>query len=209
MSKEIRLIIAPHADDEVLGCASVLRNSYVLYCGINELKLPEHIRATRPSREERYVEIEECAHYMGFKMELLEGRCVNHYQAIDFISSIEEEIEWLKPDKVFIPRPCYNQDHQEIYKACQVALRPHDRNFFVKKVLVYEQPQDMTWDQNDFKVNYFMPLNIEEKINAYKCHKSQVRGMRSPQILQAMAELRGASVNMPYAEAFKIERWVE
>ena len=44
MLKNGNLIIAPHPDDEVLGCASVLEDSYVYYCGIDETMLPKEIQ---------------------------------------------------------------------------------------------------------------------------------------------------------------------
>jgi LmbE family N-acetylglucosaminyl deacetylase len=65
------------------------------------------------------------------------------------------------------------------------------------------------WERKHVNVNYFVKLNIETKLFAYNLHKSQVRGMRSPDTLKALAKLRGASINQPYAEAFVIERWVD
>lgn len=36
-----KLILSPHADDEVLGCASVLgKDAFVYVCGVNESKFP-------------------------------------------------------------------------------------------------------------------------------------------------------------------------
>jgi LmbE family N-acetylglucosaminyl deacetylase len=146
---------------------------------------------------------------MGFDYEINHNSKINNYKMIDFIPEVERLIDKLEPDKVFIPFPCYNQDHQAIYDACQVALRPHDRNFFVKKVLAYEQAHVAMWERKHVNVNYFVKLNIETKLFAYNLHKSQVRGMRSPDTLKALAKLRGASINQPYAEAFVIERWVD
>lgn len=209
MLKQGTLVIAPHPDDEVLGCSSVLDDSYVYYCGIDETMLPQEIQKTRINKEGRLKEIETVSNYMGFDYEINPHSKINNYKMIDFIPEIERLIGKLEPDKIFIPFPCYNQDHQAIYDACQVALRPHDRNFFVKKVLVYEQAHVAMWERKHVAVNYFVKLNIETKLYAYNLHKSQVRGMRSPDILKALAKLRGASINAPYAEAFIIERWVD
>jgi len=90
-----------------------------------------------------------------------------------------------------------------------VALRPHDRNFFVKKVMVYEAAHDVIWNPKKMNLNYFVPIDIERKIKAYELHKSQVRGMRSPQLLREIAAVRGAASNCRYAEAFQILRWCE
>ena len=61
------LIIAPHADDEVLGCSSILdKNSFVYYCGIDESLVkpdPKH----RIGMEARLQEIKKVADFFGFK----------------------------------------------------------------------------------------------------------------------------------------------
>lgn len=209
MRKNGKLIIAPHPDDEVLGCASVLEDSFVYYCGIDESLLPLEIQKTRIDQKGRLEEIEKVSKYMGFSYEINHTSRINNYKMIDFISEIESLVNRLQPDKIFIPFHCYNQDHQAIYDACQVALRPHDRNFFVKKVLVYEQAHVAMWERGHVNVSYFVKLDLRAKLYAYNLHKSQVRGMRSPDILEALAKLRGASINVPYAEGFVVERWVE
>ena len=86
--------------------------------------------------------------------------------------------------------------------------------FFVKKVLIYEQPHVFLWDYtNDInstiKPNYFVPIDIKRKIKAYKLMKTQVRGFRSPETLKKIAALRGKQSNCDYAEAFQIIRWVK
>ena len=127
-----KLIISPHIDDEVLGCGGILDNdAFVLHCGVED--------RSNVSSEERIKEIEEVRKFLGFKMKLLKNT-VNNYKVNDLISEFERTINELKPDQVYIPYPSYNQDHKAVYEASLVALRPHDVNFFVKKVLIYEQP---------------------------------------------------------------------
>ena len=126
------------------------------------------------------------------------------------IGAFEEAINRLKPDEIYIPNPSYNQDHRTVYNAAMVALRPHDLNHFVKKVLIYEEPQVYLWNNTsrEFKPNYFVPININKKIKAYKMMASQVRTFRSPEMLKAMALLRGGQGNCKYAEGSQIIRWV-
>ena len=123
----------------------------------------------------------------------------------------EKVINEYKPDQIFLPNPSYNQDHKTVYDAAMVALRPHDLNYFVKKVLIYEQPQVYLWNNTsrEFKPNYYVPIDINKKIKAYKLMASQVRTFRSPEMLKSMALLRGAQGNLKYAEGFEIVRWVE
>jgi LmbE family N-acetylglucosaminyl deacetylase len=204
-----KLIISPHVDDDVLGCGGIIdENSFVYYCGIDESLVrpdPEH----RIPVCDRESEIKEAAAFLGNKYEINHNTKVNNYKITELISAFEDLINRLRPEMIFIPFSSYNQDHKVVYDALQVALRPHDKNFFVKKVLVYEQPHPILWDQKPFKVNYFVPIDIERKIKAYILHKSQVRSFRSPELLKAIAKVRGAQSNVEYAEGFLVERWTE
>jgi len=203
------LIIAPHADDEVLGCGGILnKDSFVYYCGVDESLLPTDLKH-RVSMDKRLSEVKAAGNYLGFRWDWNVNSRVNNYKEIEFIKVFEDLINDLKPDRIFIPFPSYNQDHKVIYNAVRIALRPHDKNHFVKKVLVYEQPHVILWEDKLPQVNYFVPIDIEKKIEAYKCHKSQVRKMRSNELIKSIAKIRGAQSNCKYAEGFIVKRWVE
>jgi LmbE family N-acetylglucosaminyl deacetylase len=202
-----KLVISPHIDDEILGCGGILDNeTMVLHCGIED-------RST-VSAEERLQEIEDAKSILGFRSKLLRKNVVNSFRVPDLIPDIERMINEYKPDSVYIPHPSYNQDHIAAYEAALVALRPHDQNHFVKRVFIYEQPHVFLWDHthdmnNSFKPNYFIQINIDRKVKAYKALTSQVRSFRSPEMLEQMASLRGKQSGYEYAEAYKILRWVE
>jgi LmbE family N-acetylglucosaminyl deacetylase len=192
-------VIACHIDDETLGCSSILdSNSFVYFCGVDE----HHVIP----RRERLKEAEAVSKYFGYPYAVLLTSQVNHYDCRDFIPRIERIINVIKPEEIYIPYPSYNQDHQEIHKACIIALRPHDKNFFVKKVFVYEEV-DTLWNSN-FEANYFVPVDIERKIEGYHLHKSQVRPHRSTRAITAMAILNGEKSHYKTAEGFMIKRFV-
>jgi len=202
-NKKNRLVIAPHIDDDILGCCSVMEGgTTVLYCGVDDFHIV--------SREDRLKEAESVKKYLGHDYILLENK-VNKYSTVDLISAFEKTINALKPAEVYIPHPSYNQDHRAAYEAALIALRPHDKNFFVKKILVYEQPHVFFWDHNygEFKPNYFVDLDIDKKVESYKLMHSQVRNFRSCEHLLAMAKMRGAQSNFFTAESFQILRWVD
>ena len=201
-----KLIISPHVDDDILGCGGILdSDSLVVYCGIDDF----HVI----SREERIIEAEKASNLLGHKFKILHGNKVNNYKCVDLIDQFSKEINKYKPEQVYIPYPSYNQDHQEVYKASLISLRPHDVNHFVKEILVYEQPHVYLWnhshDINDkFKPNCYMPIDVEKKVKAYECMKSQVRKFRSCKQIRALATLRGAQCNKEFAESFMIIRTV-
>ncbi|GAA0879475.1 PIG-L family deacetylase [Algoriphagus jejuensis] len=192
------LVISPHIDDEVLGCYTFLGpKTFVLYLGVEDRS---YITAS-----ERKQELVEVSKKLGFQYEVLDFT-VNAYQANALISPIEEKINQLKPDYILIPANSYNQDHRACHDAAITATRTHDQNFFVKNVLIYEQPQSILWPVASFNAQLFKPVDIQDKIRSYQLYESQVRGHRSPEFLSTLAALRGKQSNMDYAEAFEVRR---
>ena len=205
INKHKKLIISPHIDDDVLGCGGILDSDcYVIYCGLNESFIPN-----RPDRQERLEEIMDVREITHHDYEILENR-VNNYDEHNLIGDFERIINDYKPDEVYVCHPSYNQDHRAVYDATMVSLRPHDKNHFVKKVFVYEQPHMLFWDNGsvEFKPNHFVPIDIEKKVKVYTLMKSQVRSFRSQEHLKSIAKLRGGQSNCEYAEAFQVLRWV-
>ena len=200
-----RIVIAPHIDDDVLGCGGIIdKDTLVIYCGVDDYHVV--------SREERLKEADSVKEYLGNDYKLYHGHKVNNYKSVDLIDEFSKTINNHKPEEIYIPYPSYNQDHRAVYEAIMISLRPHDINFFVKKVLVYEQPHVFLWNdtyKDNFKPNYFVPIDIDRKIKAYELMKSQVRGFRSSEDIRALSQLRGTQSGCDYAESFQIIRWVD
>lgn len=199
MENTQHLIISPHIDDEVLGAFTFLTpDSFVVYLGVED--------RSYVSTEERKKELAQVAEKVGFRYAILDFT-VNQYQTSELISPIESYINELEPEFLLIPSKSYNQDHRTTYEAAHCAARPHDKNFFVKNVLVYEQPQTLLWPvDHPFPAVYFKELDLKKKLEAYQLYNSQVRGHRSPETIESMAQLRGKQSNYPYAEGFQILR---
>lgn len=228
-----RLVIAPHVDDDVLGCAGVLgADTVTFYCGVDD----EHNGATALDRmiEADAVYAQTGGRYYwpvgrGNPSDVLDlwpgsstdrrseyGGCrmVNGYPWVlqSLIVHFETVLVREQPDEVMIPWPSYNQDHRAVYEAAIVALRPHDRVPFVPRVLIYEQPHVSHWDVaapgQRFTPQYFVPIDAARKVSLYALMASQVRAMRSPEHIRALAAVRGAAIGVPYAEAYQVLRWV-
>jgi len=130
-----KLVISPHIDDEVLGCGGILdKDTFVLYCGVENRYVNGDMSISVVTR---INELKKVSKFLNFDFKLLDNK-VNNFQLKDLIGEFEEVISRLKPQQIYIPYPSYNQDHRIVYEASLIATRPHDINFFVKKVLVYE-----------------------------------------------------------------------
>ena len=203
------LIIAPHVDDEALGCGGVLDETcHVHFCGLDESLLADDPRHRIPAyaREEELASV--AAHF-GYSYSIDRCAKVNHYQVPELITALESVINERRPHTIYLPfAGGYNQDHQAVFRAAQVALRPHDRNHFVKRVLIYEAIHDHLWSTEPFQAAYFVPIDIDRKLAGYELHASQVRSMRSGEMIRTHARMRGMMAGCEYAEAFMVQRWV-
>jgi len=202
------LVMSPHADDEVIGAFSFLnKNNIVEVISVNENK----VCGKRPKMERRIKEIDNLSTHLKVLYRIGVVFDVNHYHhnINNIVNSIEEEINKFKPDTVLIPFPSFNQDHKTVYEACIIALRQHDKNHFVKKVLMYDVYDYTKWGEKQMEMNYFREVDIKKKVKAYALYRSQVRSYRSPKDLKRWAEEIGRRCNLKFAEGFRIIRFVE
>ena len=104
--------------------------------------------------------------------------------------------------KVFTPaRNDIHQDHEVI---CVESIRA----FKDKQLLGYELP----WNNIESNNNFFYDLdksNIDLKIEAINCFKSQKHRSYNSMHIQSLAEIRGMQIKSNFAEAFELIRWLE
>lgn len=225
MSSFKLLVIAPHPDDEILGCGGFIKKNkdlggqvYVQYLTIGDTR--DFSQKGNSTVSERKKEIEEVAKYLNFddyhigfignkhhlKLDLLGQKEV--MQLIETDSPIS--IEKIKPTMILFPSLySYNQDHQLASLSTHAALRPAEATkHFVELVATYEVPAD-NWSMFAHNVpNFFVPLkkeDLEAKITALKLYSSQLRpapNPRSLEVILSLAKLRGSMCKEEYAEGF-------
>lgn len=200
------LVLAPHRDDEVLGCGgTLLKHEKALHI--------HYFNDTHPDVEKDVydAEAEKVARKLNATTSYSEYMLVNAleiYCITDFITEIEELINDLHPKTVFVPAPDYNQDHEVVYRAAMTALRTHDMNWRVKNIWLYEQPATHSPAVATFMPQLFIPIEIMDKIELYGLYESQVRQHRSTSHVFALAQMRGMQCGELFAEAFQVVREV-
>lgn len=199
------VIVSPHLDDEVLGCSSWL---------LSDPLTVVYTTRVHPNYPNVAEENDTLAAFLGFERRWLSIDLINRLDTVgqaELIADVEKIFNEVRPELVLLPAPSYNQDHRAIFEAVLTAMRPHDTNWFCKKVLVYEQPE--TWGTmrtpQFFRAVYFKELDFDFKVKCYQMYRSQVREHRSIKHLQALAVFRGMQAKLPFAEAFEVLRWVE
>lgn len=205
------MIIAPHPDDEVYGCASFLKPSdeKILIVYVTQLH-PLFPKGENIEEQKKLTEVVQLTPiFMNPHHDMT--NVLDKLGQMDLINEFERIVNEYKPDTVLIPSPSYNQDHRAVYDAALTAMRPHDRNHFVKCILIYEEPDTFgTLRKPDaFRPTYYKELDWEFKMRLMSIYESQLRGHRSSIDVESIARVRGMQANLPHAEAFEILRWVE
>lgn len=219
------LVIAPHADDEVLGCgATIARHAskgdevHIIVATNASKGAPELFseQSIKDVREEALKAHEilgvKKTHLLDFPAPAL-----NAYPSFRISMGISEIVSEFKPDTVYLPHPGdMHEDHNAIYRAALVACRPQNENS-VKYIYCYETLSETEWSpmQGDhyFKPNHFIDITeyFETKLEAMKCFNSQLKEFphsRSIEALEALAKFRGSTVGIERAEAFEVERQI-
>lgn len=214
------LVIAPHPDDEILGCggtiAKYVSNGDDVYVaivtkGCAPLFSVEQVGTVRGEclKADKLLGIKETI-FMDFPAAMIDN--VPRYK---FNEAFIQLIQRIRPDIVYIPhRGDMQLDHKMVVDAAMVALRPKYQHV-VKKIYAYETLSETGWDvpnvTNEFIPNVYNDISkfIHKKIEAMQMFKTQLSAYpaaRSLKAVEALAIYRGATVNMNAAEAFSLVR---
>lgn len=221
------LIIAPHADDEVLGCGATMsklakdgNEVYVLVCTNASVGAPELFSAgiieqvrTEAIDAHEVLGVKE-TYFLEFPAPVLD-----QYPRYKMSNEIAAVVRRIGADTVYIPhRGDCHKDHSIIHECAMVACRPL-ANCTVKHVYAYETLSETEWGEpvgSDFfvpvKYNTFTAEEFQKKHDAMKCFKSQLYqfpASRSLEAIEALAKYRGCTVTAERAEAFEVIREID
>lgn len=217
------LVIAPHADDEVIGVGGTISKRSNVG---DEVYVCIVTRGYEPLYSDKYVE--QCKHealqadkLLGVKETFfLDFPAVNleNVPRHEFNGSIFNIIQEIMPDEVFIPhRGDMQIDHQMVVDAAMVGLRPKYEHI-VRRIYAYETLSETGWNVPNVQ-NEFIPTvyeNITEtlkiKLDAMKLFQSQLEefpNARSIESIEALAKFRGTTVKLNAAEAFVLVREIK
>lgn len=222
--KPVILVIAAHPDDEVLGCGGTMAKLSAQN-KIYSLILGEGINSRDESEKQKKDELKLLNENMltankiiGTRQIFTENLPDNKFDTIpllNIIKIIEKYIEKIKPEIVYTHHMGdLNIDHRITFEAVLTACRPIE-NMPVKKILSFEIPSSTEWNSysmiNSFNPNVFEDISktIDKKLDAMSAYKNELRlnpHPRSLEKIKALAEIRGATSGMNYAEAFMLIR---
>jgi len=215
-----------HPDDETLAAGATINklskegaNIHVAIpnTGVNARKNIENDKI----RKEKFLNLQnDCLKALskiGIKKEnIFFGKFLDNesdkHSLLELINWFEEILKKVKPDVIFTHhRYCTNIDHRYCHEAAVVATRP-DVNLHIP-VICGEVPSSTGYLKPvNWEPNFFVELSendINKKIEAMQTYKDEARPdphPRSPEVLKALAKVRGSESGYLYAEAFMIQK---
>jgi LmbE family N-acetylglucosaminyl deacetylase len=218
-------VIAPHPDDETLGCGGVLLRHraegdqlhwIVVTSAQESLEWPKEI-ITRKSREVETVAEAYGVHSIA-RLGLPAAR-LDTMPVAELIASMRDAITAASPDIVYlIHAGDVHTDHHAVFTATLSVLKTfYMKTLGVTRVLSFETlssteaaPQSVA---NAFVPNVYRDITpyIDQKIAIMSAYQSELQAEpmpRAPSSIRALARYRGASVGVEYAEAFMLIREV-
>ncbi len=219
------LILSPHADDEVMGCAGLMAKLAERDCEVHVIYLAvdgfHHYGLDRHTTyEERVEEIEAVARLLGCSYEISYGdrdliEKLDTLPKRDLVDLFETKINEHRPDLLLLPNGVdYDQDHVAVFQTAFAAARPIAEVFgkhLVPHVFTYEMTK-INWASEPMPrpVAYCdISEHLPTKLEAIKCHETQLRPsphIRSLESVSSLASIRGKEVGIEYAEAFGVLR---
>ncbi|MFH1968247.1 MAG: PIG-L deacetylase family protein [bacterium] len=213
------LIIAPHPDDEVLGCGGTIKNyskkgNEVYLCIVTCAYAPDWSEEFIKNRKK---EIKASNKILGIKktvfldLPTVKLDTLPQKQLNDLISKTIEDV---KPEIIYIPhKGDLNKDHQIVFEAALVALRAKP-GVFIKKIFSYEVLSETEWGEQKIKnpKDFFSPNvyvdikdTLKHKIRAMERYQSELKKFPHPRSLKGiivLSEKRGMEAGLENAEAF-------
>lgn len=219
------LVVAPHADDEIIGCGGTIAKAinqgdevYIVIAtnasiGAPELFQEDDIRNVREEalKSHKYLGVKK-TFFLDFPAPAL-----NAFPEYKISVELSKIINKVNPNILYLPHPGdLHQDHKAVYRASLVAARPQG-NYCVEEIYCYETLSETEWtpyQEKAFIPNVFNDVSdfFELKLEAMRFFKSQIKEFphtRSTETFEALAKFRGATVGVKRAESFIVERIVK
>lgn len=215
------LVLAPHADDEVLGMGGTIARFIQDGRRVVVAILTGHGDEPHPLwPRERWdlvrAECRKASEILGVKEVLfreLPAACLDAVPAWQTNRAVEQLIAEVGPSEIYVPFPFdLHKDHGAITYGVGVAARPYlDGAKNVERILAYETLSEthlaFPYMAPPFQPNVFVDITstLEAKVEAFKAYESQIQPdhlPRSPAAIRALATLRGTHIGCSAAEAF-------
>jgi N-acetylglucosamine malate deacetylase 1 len=211
------LVLAPHGDDEVLGCGG----SIAKHIESGDQVTVAFIKAAYDERStvqlQNTISAQKVLDYERMIIMNLDENTIHN--KLEFIKELEVIVNTVKPDTIYSTfYGDLHQDHRALFEALNTAARVW-ADHLVKKILLCETisstDQGIIRNINPFVPNYYVTLSdrhIDKKIDALSCYEREIKKECHPRSIEhvlSVAKSRGREIRNSYAEAFMLMRFID
>lgn len=214
------LVIAPHPDDETLGCAGTLlrrrkEGAQVAWLIVTSMsRRGGFAEDDIARRDDEIVEVSRAYGFSDVFRLKLPTRQLDAMPMADLVGEFSSVFNSFQPGEVFLPyRMDVHTDHRVVFDA-GAACTKWFRYPSVRRVLAYETLSETEFAldaRSVFQPNVFVDISefLQRKVEIMAIYRSEVQDFpfpRSSDAIRALATLRGATSGFQAAEAFQLMR---
>jgi LmbE family N-acetylglucosaminyl deacetylase len=219
MSKRV-LVIAPHPDDETLGLGGTITKFVEQGHEVNLLVVSGHLPPVynREDYELTLSEAKNALKILGIENSTfleIPATKIGDLPINELNKKFADAVDTFKPQIVFCPYPDRHIDHRLVFESTMVATRPVGSGKYIEILGAYETLSETHWNaphiEPNFTPNWIINISdqIENKVKALECYKSQISespGPRSIEAAKALAHFRGTQAGFAFGEGVHIIR---
>ncbi len=214
------LVVAPHPDDEMLGCGGTLLRrkaeggvlGWLIVTGMTE-----EAGWSAERMHQRDQEIAKVTSLIGFDEVFnlrLPAAQLDELPLGDLVAKFSSVFKSFSPDEILVPhRGDVHSDHRVTFEAVSACAKWF-RYPTVRRVLAYETVSESEFGlakEVVFQPNFFIDIGtyIDRKLEIMAVYQSELADFpfpRSSRAVRALAEWRGANAGYLAAEAFELLR---
>lgn len=221
------LVVAAHPDDEILGCgATIIKHiaqgdivhTLIMAEGLTSRDLIRDSEMRAGELSELHSTAKRVSKFLGVSKLVIHSFPDNRMDGVnllDVVKKIESEVDEYKPDIVYTHHAGdVNIDHKVTHDAVITACRSLPGNS-VRDILFFETVSSTEWQimtaDKIFKPNVYVDVTefMGKKRQALELYASEMRDYPHPRSykgIELLAQYRGLTVGVHYAEAYMLGR---
>lgn len=212
------VILAPHPDDETIGCGGTLlkhiaQGHEVHWIILTQMSPELYTSQQREARDQTIKEVKKMYGFTSISQLKFNTSTLEDIEFSRILDKVEKVFQKIKPSVVYLPYPNdAHSDHKIVYRV-GVACSKWFRHPYVEKVLVYETLSETNFPQNitsgSFNPNYYVNISeyLNDKLKIMDLYDSELGDHpfpRSIKAVESLAVLHGSTSGYDYAEAFML-----
>ena len=207
------LVIAPHADDEILGCGGYLTHQAKHGASIRIVIGTIGGVDARQDFLTRLEEFKNVCMKVGAEGKFLfkdKDAELDKVSSREIIDQLDKEIDKYRPDEIFVNYRSRHQDHIKMYDCAMASIRLRE-GYMPKFVALYEYTFICDGLELPNGGNAYHDISdvIDDKVALFNIYATQIRQSPSPlnsRGIKALAAIRGIECGVDYAEKYYVQK---